>query len=144
VDSTNAERQRRYIARLKAAAVSNEEVATLKAKCVALEQQIIALRTQPGASAEIAALTAKCAKLEQEAVKLRAQVERLTTELFEATAKSRGRRSRPSPSSMPDELYRSLVKALHPDSRKHLSEAKLSELCALLNAWKDDGKSRKR
>jgi cell division protein FtsB len=141
-DPTNAERQRRYIARLKAAAVSNEEVATLKAKCVALEQQIIALRTQPGASAEIAALTAKCAKFEQEAVKLRAQVERLTRELFEATANSRGRRSRPS--SMPDELYRPLVKALHPDSRKHLSEAELSELCARLNAWKDDGKRRKR
>jgi hypothetical protein len=110
-DRTNAERQRRYIAKLKAKAAQAPDDARAELR-----------RRQ-------AELRARVGELEYENAALRSQ---LANALLRIPKRPRTGRA----GYMPLRVYTAVVKCLHPDSRDNMTVAQMAEACGLFTQWK--------
>jgi len=164
MDKTNAERQRRFIAKLKAQAqagsVDARRTAPLKARIAELEAERTALKAQitelhhellSQAQAFRDASKRGAAKPKAEKAPLPPdeqrdwQIKSLKTRIrnLEAEKKEAMRLHAESlrrVGAMERKTEVAIAKCLHPDQRDNATEADKDEACRLFNAWKDDRK----
>jgi hypothetical protein len=138
LDNTNAERQRRWIAKLKAKAAAAESVtnAKLKAELDRLKAENAWLKTELQRKHS----KPKAAKpplppdeaRERTVKRLRTQIQNLKASLAAVVGRA----------NMPRATQNAVVKVLHPDERKHWTREKLNEAldeaCRAFTAWKGD------
>jgi hypothetical protein len=153
MDRTNAERQRRYIARLKAKAaqgsVSNApEIAALKAK------QAEAHAKWKAHVAEIEAELDRerrnnrhnfkaAEEFKRDIRRLKRENKKMQEEILTLTMTAAARPK--TDGSMSFKTKSLIAKCLHPDSRNDATEADKDEACKLFTAWKSDkDKARRR
>jgi septal ring factor EnvC (AmiA/AmiB activator) len=129
VDNTNAERQRRYIARLKAAAARPDaETAALKQELARAKAQIEKLTLQ---------VQQHAAKPKRPPLPPDEARERLIKSLTTQNRNLREQLSRVQHGAyMSFKSLAAIAKCLHPDTRRQTSEAEFDKACRLFTEWK--------